>query len=150
MKKVLYSLIVVGLLFFGTTFAVSAQDLRSNQVPSAVVNSFNKQFPQASDIDWEQENSNYEVEFEVGRLDHLAIFNSQGEIIRHKQELRVRDLPEQIRQEVKNAYRGYRISEVDKLTQGEQVYFKLELKNWTKELDIVVDSSGQQVEGFIW
>src|SRR5690554_4697190 len=114
MKKLLVSLLSVGFFFF-TSFEVLAQDLRNNQVPSLILNSFKSEFPKASDIDWEREGSNFEVEFEVGRRDHKALFNDQGQLIRHEQELRVRNLPEHIRREILKTHRGYRISEVDKL-----------------------------------
>ena len=43
-----------------------AQDIPQSQVPSIIVNKFNKEFPKASDIEWEMDGNLYNVDFEMG------------------------------------------------------------------------------------
>lgn len=148
MKKVKYltSLFAAGLFFV----TAHAQDLSHNQVPSIVINAFKSQFPKATDIDWERSRGHYEVEFEVDRLDHEVWLDQEGKIIRHQQELRVRALPGEIKTNIRNQYKGYRILEADKLQVGGVTAYKLELISFTKKTEIIVDARGQLLEGFIW
>lgn len=132
------------------TMPVLAQDIRSNQVPSIVLNSFKKEFPQASGVDWEMKNGIYEVEFEIKRLDHHLWLDAQGELVKHEQEIKARDLPAKIRQKIRSSYKGYRITEADQLTLPDRTLYKLELKTLTKEMNLVVDGEGQVIQGFIW
>lgn len=150
MKNVKYwSSLVAASVFFVTA---SAQDLSRHQVPSVVVNAFKGQFPKATDVDWEMGNGHYEVDFEIDRLDHEVWLNRDGEILRHQQELRVRSLPEKLRTSVRNQYRSFRIIEADKLQTGKVTAYKLDLISVTKtkRTEIIVDESGQVLEGFIW
>lgn len=126
---------------------VSAQ---SGAVPSAVSNAFRSEFPNARDVDWDRSRNLYEVEFEINRLDHEVWYNAEGQAVRHRQEIKTRSLPSKVRQNVKKQYRGYRISEAEKLREGQEVVYKLELKNWTRDFDVFVNESGEILEGYIW
>ena len=56
---------MMAILFLGTT-SIFAQDLTESQVPSVIVNNFKKEFPKASDVEWEKKGEQYNVEFEIG------------------------------------------------------------------------------------
>lgn len=148
MKNVKFwsSLLVAGIFFL----PAAAQEVSRQQVPSVVVNSFKAKFPQATDVDWERSRTHYEVEFEIGRLDHAIWLNQEGEVIRHQQELKIRSLPEQVRAQVRQQFPGYRIIEADKLQTEKITAYKLELITWTNKTEIIVDEQGQVLEGFIW
>lgn len=145
--KILSSLVLATAMFF----TAQAQDLSRHQVPSIVLNSFKSQFPKAVDIDWEKGKSgHFEVEFEINRLDHEVWYDAEGKVIRHEQEVRVRDLPTEIKNSVKSNYKGFRIFEADKLQTGNVVVYKLDLISFTQKFEIIVDAKGKVVEGFIW
>jgi hypothetical protein len=133
--KILSSLVLATAMFF----TAQAQDLSRHQVPSIVLNSFKSQFPKAVDIDWEK-----------GKSGHFEVYDAEGKVIRHEQEVRVRDLPTEIKNSVKSNYKGFRIFEADKLQTGNVVVYKLDLISFTQKFEIIVDAKGELVEGFIW
>lgn len=135
--------LAIGLLFSSLGFA---QDLRIQDVPSVVLNSFKQAFPNAKDAEWERKSTLYNVEFDIRRMDHEVWMDAKGTIVKHKQELRVKDLPTVVSQKIKLDNPGLRIDDVDKITEGNQTYYKVELKNRQTEITIVVDQAGNVVD----
>lgn len=142
--------LAIGLAGLLGSLSVAAQDLSPDRVPSVVVNEFQKQFPKATDVDWEMDEGAYQVEFEIDRLDHEVWFDQAGRILRHKEEISTRSVPEAVKSAIRDRYRGYRIVEADKLTRGDNSVYKLEIKRLWKDMDVVVDEKGNEVRGFIW
>src|SRR5690606_29211703 len=86
----------VVLAAFSTT--TTAQDIPQSQVPSLVVNSFQKTFPKTFDAEWELQGELYEVEFETGLLgtDHHAWYDKTGKLVKHKEEISKGRLPKKL------------------------------------------------------
>src|SRR5690606_9958853 len=133
-SKISLIALVVGALFSGNV--ALAQDLSRNQVPSVVVNEFQKRFPKALDIDWEYKKGAYQVEFEIDRLDHEVWFDREGQILKHKEEIRIKSLPEQVRTKVRERFKNFRITDAERLTKGKSVVYKLEIHNLLQEIDL--------------
>jgi uncharacterized membrane protein YkoI len=121
-----------------------AQDLHQSQVPSLTVNSFQKSFPKAFDIEWEQDGEHYKVEFETGLLgtDHTIWYNKTGKVIRHKEEISKSKLPQKVLAKINSNFRGYRVDEVEKIAEGGKIIYTLELESLTKEWKVAFDSEG--------
>src|SRR5690606_621921 len=100
--------------------------------------------------EWELKNGVYEAEFEIGRLDHEVWINKNGTIIKHKEELSSKLLPAAVRERIRSNFKGYRASDAEKLTQGNNVFYKVELKSLTKEQNVIFSEDGTIVEGFLW
>lgn len=127
------------LLFSGLTYG---QDIAVKDVPSVVMNSFNKAFPNATEVEWEMKGDLYNAEFDVSRRDHEVWLNSKGSIIKHKQEIKSRELPEVVAKTLKQNFKGYWIDDVDKYEVGKQFFYKVELQTLTKEKNVVLDNKG--------
>ena len=142
MKKVMLMSAIALFGFAGTTFA---QDLRPNQVPSAIQQEFQKSFPEASDVEWEKEMNHYDVEFEVGLLgtDHEAWYDENGKLLRHEEEISKRDLPKEVTNTINKEFDGFRIGDVTKITKGDQVNYTMELENRDEEWDVAIDANGK-------
>ncbi len=130
--------------------AMTAQTVQQSTVPSVVLNTFKQHFPKATGVEWEFKNGVYEAEFEIGRLDHEVWINKSGSIVKHKEEIASKTLPTAVRESIRRSFSGYRISDAEKLTQGDKVFYKTELKSLTKEQDVVFSADGSLVEGFLW
>jgi len=128
------------LLFSGLSFA---QDIAVRDVPSIVLNSFTKTFPKANDIDWEMKGEVFNVEFEIGRRDHEVWLDHKGTIVKHKKEITARELPSTVKNSIKQNYKGYRIDDVEQVEEMKQVLYKVELKTFTDEKELVFDQSGK-------
>lgn len=141
MKKHLIFGLVASL--FLVTAAV-AQDIPQSQVPSVVVNNFQKAFPKATGVEWEMDGDRYKVEFEVGllSLDHDAWYDKAGQLLRHKEEISKSDLPRKVTAKVKQEFKGYRIEDVEKITEGNKIIYTLDVKSRMEEWKLAVDSEG--------
>ena len=141
MKKVIF--LVVSLFYSIVTFA---QEIHSHEVPSIVLNTFKQKFPKASDMEWELKNTEYKVEFEIGSTDHEAWLDKSGNIVKHKQDITSNELPKEVTASINKNYKDSRIDDVEKIELGEKVVFKVELKNASKEENLVFDRNGKLVE----
>lgn len=141
MKKIF--LIATIALSYCTTTSY-AQDVSQSQIPSLIINNFQKTFPKAFDIEWEMDGENYKVEFEIGFLgkDHDVWFNKAGKIIRHKEEISDSDLPQKVKSKISSEFGSYRVDDVKKLTENNKTTYTLELKSFSEEWKIAFDASG--------
>jgi len=140
MKKIFLTFAAGLLLCAGS---LTAQDIPASQVPSVIANKFATQFPKAKDIDWEIKGELYNVEFELGRnIDHEVWYDHKGVMVRHKEEIDKNSLPAAVTAKLGKDFKGYRIDDPEKITEGSKVIYKLELKSITKDWDIVIDSQG--------
>lgn len=142
MKKLI--LFFIALVAFNNSFA---QDLRKSEVPSVVLNQFNSKFPKAFDVEWEKDGDLYKVEFETKwNNDHDVWFNSEGKIIKQKEELSARDLPQAIKDYINQEYKNYKVDDVDKITENNRIVYKVEVENRKREINLFFNEDGTLVE----
>lgn len=134
---------IAALLLFATA-AVSAQDLRTNEVPANLQSTFTKSFTNVKDVEWEKKGDYYKVEFEINRMDHDIWYDAQGNVIKSKIEISESELPSAVASAVKTKYADYKIDSVEVLEEGGKKTYKVEIeKGWTKERKLVLDASGE-------
>lgn len=134
---------IAALLLFATA-AVSAQDLRTNEVPANLQSTFTKSFTNVKDVEWEKKGDVYKVEFEINRMDHDIWYDAQGNVIKSKIEISESELPLAVASAVKTKYADYKIDSVEVLEEGGKKTYKVEIeKGWTKERKLVLDASGE-------
>lgn len=139
-KKILIGIIAC----VGLTSAVVAQDLLQSDVPSVVVNNFQKAFPKAYDVEWELKGELYEVDFETGvSIDHEAWYDKTGKLVKHKQEIAKTDLPKAVLNTLNTDFKGYRVEDAKKITEGSKVTYKLDLESTTSEWKVLLSSEGK-------
>src|SRR5690606_17681818 len=133
---------LAAILFFGGT--AIAQDIPQSQVPAGVVSNFQKAFPNATDVEWEMDGHLYKVEFEIGtqKFDHDVWYDDAGQLLKHKEEISRNSLPRQVAAVIKQEFKGYRIDDVEKITEGDKVTYKLEVKSRTEEWNLTLDADG--------
>lgn len=140
MKKII--LIAGSLLYSAIAFA---QDIQTAEVPSVVLNTFKQKFPKATDVEWKLKDQLYNVEFEIGRIDHEAWLTTTGIIVKHKQDIEASELPKEVSAVINRNYKGYRIDDVEKIEAGEKLLYKAELKTMVKEEEVTFDQNGKLV-----
>lgn len=139
-KKILIGFIAC----VGLTSAVVAQDLLQSDVPSVVVNNFQKAFPKAYDVEWELKGELYEVDFETGvSIDHEAWYDKTGKLVKHKQEIAKTDLPKAVLNTLNTDFKGYRVEDAKKITEGSKVTYKLDLESTSSEWKVLLSSEGK-------
>jgi len=138
MRKLFFLFIFSGL----STFSF-AQKLPKKEVPSVVLNQFQIQFPKAFDIEWEKTTNGYKVEFDTKRSkDHEVWYSIEGKVLKHKEELSERNLPQTIINYIENNYKGYKIDDVDKITEKGKVVYQIEVEKRANEIILRFDEKG--------
>lgn len=121
-----------------TTLAF-AQKVSEKDVPQAVKSSFQKIYPNAKDVKWEKEGSNYEVNFDFSKTEYSVLFDANGNLIETEVEIPVDQLPKGIFDYVATHYKGQKIKEAAKITDSKGVVtYEAEIKG----LDLLFDSQG--------
>lgn len=123
-------------------FGAHAQDLAEKSVPAVVVNAFQQQFPNPSDVEWEKENDLYKVEFEQNNQEREAWINAGGQVVRQSLEIEEAELPAAVRQGIQRDYNGYRIDEIERMEENGVVSYAVELDNRSDEVEVIYSSSG--------
>jgi len=129
---------------FGFAIALSAcaQNTIQSNVPSVVLNSFQKEFPNATNVEWETMEKAYEVDFDLNRLDHEVWLDQHGKIISHKQELAVNDVPKTIAAAVTRDFAGFRTTDADKVEVEGKTTYIVEVKNGGTEWKATYGADG--------
>jgi hypothetical protein len=146
------NLILFAMILFFWQGSIQAQGIPSSEVPEAVKNAFMKTHSNAKDIEWERKGEYYNVEYEIGRNNHELWISSEGQILRHKEDISSSDLPRRIKEKIKSDYRSYRIDDAEKLTAGNQVFYKIELEGRgnNSDLDLILDANGNSQDNKVW
>jgi len=144
MKRIKNVIIVIFLLF---ACQVVAQDLRQSEVPATILTKFQRNYPKAYDIEWEMDGANYKVEFELGLVskDYKIWYDSSGKVIRKKEELSQSDLPKAVLTKVNEKYppsEGFRLDDIDKITEGKDVVYVVEVKG-VRKWKAIFNENGQ-------
>lgn len=129
------------------TASVFAQDVQESEVPSVILNTFKKEFPKASDVEWERKGELYNVDFEIGFFsDYEAWFDASGKMIKYSEEISESDLPQAIKEAIKNQFDGYRIDDVEKITENNTETFLVEIEKGNDEKHLAFSKDGKLVE----
>lgn len=131
------------------TTVVFGQEISQSQVPSVIVNDFQKKYPKAHDIEQEIEGNQYKVEFETGLLgtDHEIWYDISGKWIRHEEEISKSDLPKQVLAKIETEYRNYTIDDVKKITAPTSVNYLVELdSSFSEDWKVLFSNNGNILE----
>lgn len=141
MKKQLWML---GTLL-GIQFLAHGQDIPQNEVPSVIVNQFNGQFPKATDIEWELDGKQYQVEFEIGwNLEHTIWYDREGMMTKHKEDVTTEDLSNAVVQKINSEFNKYTLDDIERITENGKVVYRVELNSLTQEdWEVILDADGK-------
>lgn len=123
MKKLLF---VLG--FSIAAAAASAQKVAQTAVPAPVVKTFEQQFKNPTDVEWEKKTNHYEVEFEINKINHKARIDATGKLLRLDTDIKHTELPEAIQKAISSQYAGYKIKDPEKIDEGGKISYSVELK----------------------
>lgn len=137
MKQMLF---VIGLSI--AVLATNAQDIPQAQVPAAVVTGFQQQFKNTSKVEWEKKKTNYEVKFEINKINHKAKIDPAGKILKHETDIKHTELPAAITKAIAAKYAGYTLKDPEKVEEGTKQYYKVELKKDKDEKKVHFNADG--------
>ena len=125
------------------TATITAQDLKIEDIPKNLSDEFQKAYPTASDVEWEKEGNQYQVEFEIDRRDHEIWYDADAKVVKSEQEISKDDLPEQIKSTLSSTYEAYKIEDIETKEENNIVTYVIDLeKGWNDEKTVVLDKNG--------
>ncbi|WP_413995944.1 PepSY-like domain-containing protein [Maribacter sp. 2307ULW6-5] len=123
---------------------MNAQDLGPNEVPQSFTDGLKKMYPEARDIEWERNGTDYKVEFHVGRMEHEIWFNKDGKHVRVEKEITTARMPAGLLDIIERDYPDHKIDSVESIEKDGQTTYEVELeKSWNEEIKIVYTTTGK-------
>lgn len=87
--------------------SVSCEKYEDGKPADAIINLFEKMYPDAKDIEWERAGTLWEVSFETGtapnEIDHTAWYDMEGNWVKTKTEIHVTSVPSEIKEFLQNS-----------------------------------------------
>ena len=123
-------------------YSADAQRLKTKNVPKDILKSFTDNNQNASEIKWKMQDKNFLVKYEVSGQDYEEVYSPLGNRLSSIKELKESMLPENIKNDIKKQFSNYKIEDVDEITVGQMVTYKIKL-NGTPNLDVWYDASGK-------
>ena len=120
-----------------------AQKMKPMEIPEAVKSNFQKQYPAVTDVKWEKEGENYEVEFEQNKSELSLVYDAKGNLLETEVEIKTDQLPKAVSQYVETNYKGQKIKEASKITDAKGV---VSYEAEVKDMDLIFDSNGSFIK----
>lgn len=123
--------------------SVKAVDATPTEVVAA---KFKSQFAAAYDVEWELANGVYEVEFEISNVDFEAWYDADGKLLKYKQDIAPRQLPDAVKKAVKQKYPKFRTDDADKIFKGTAVLYEVSVEKGEQEFKALFKEDGTFVK----
>ena len=131
------------LIFLLSTATLFSQDVLQSDVPSIIVNNFKKEFPKASNVEWEIKNNQYNVDFKIGWFtDFDAWFTQEGKLVKYTEEISNSKLPKKIKEYVKNNFADFKIEDAKKVVTNGVLTYKIEIEKRNFEQNLIFSKNG--------
>lgn len=126
--------ILAGIILLATT------NCNAQQIPDAVKNAFNKNFPNTSVKKWDKEDGNYEANFSKDNKTMSATFNAKGNWMETETDIKISELPASVVDYVKSNYKDATIKEAAIISNpASKKIFEAEVKG----KDLLFDENGK-------
>jgi len=118
------------------------------EVPFAVLEAFNKAYPEAVNAKFEEESKNGETLYEVELIDQgvdiEASYLADGTLIQIEQEIQLEELPEAVTEAIMEAYPDAILIEAEKImaADGSVRSYEVEIEDDDVELELHLDPNG--------
>ncbi|MBL1265827.1 PepSY-like domain-containing protein [Methylomicrobium sp. RS1] len=123
--------------------------LHKSQVPKAVLDAFEKAYPNMKDVEFEEEmfngNAAYEVEFKTNHKEHEVLYSANGTLLQKEEEIEAEALPESVADAIRKAYPKAKIKEVEKILKPDDTMtgYEVEIVTAGKEIELELDTQGK-------
>jgi hypothetical protein len=130
MKRVMIMIAAAVLLLSTSSFALDVK----GYVTAKALSAFAKDFSGATNVNWQEKENFYLVEFRVGETNCTAAYSEEGELIASTKVIKLKELSPAVTQLVKENYPGYEVGEnVVALTCSGKVHYSFTVSN-SKEI----------------
>lgn len=138
-----YSLVFIA-LFVSTS--LSAQKLKTYQVPEAVQSSLKNIYPDVTKTSWSKEAEGYEAEFHHKGNETSALFDPAGSLLEEEREISRSKLPQAVRDAIAKDFVGYRICEAAIITVKGVTTYEAEVRKRKEHFEATYDLVGNLIK----
>lgn len=150
MKPIDVLMTVIFLLAISGYADAGKKEISKSQVPREVIAAFEKTFPNARDVTFEEEMFRgkiaYEVEYKENGKKYASIYDREGMLVQKEEEINVANLPEPVIETIKKAHPTAKIENAEKLTEPDATLtgYEIEIQEYGKKskIKIELDSDG--------
>lgn len=128
-------------IVLGTAAALYAQEKKGKNItPSKEVKAgFEKKFPGATNVKWEQEGADFEAGFKQKGEEVSAVFDKNGSLKETETEIATAKLPASVTSYLQKHYAGQKVKEAAKIVKADgTVNYEAEIN----KMDVLFDASG--------
>ena len=136
MKKIILSIGLLLSIGLTSAFAIKRED-----VNSAVISSFNKDFASAKNVNWEVQKDFIKATFNMNDLVMYAYYRADGELLAVTRNLLSNQLPIYLRGELTKDYQNYWISDLFELASQDQSSYFIQVENADETLVLKSDGN---------
>jgi hypothetical protein len=140
MKKTIIALAISTLGLTGSSYAATPKS--TDPVPATVETQFSQQFNHAMDVRWEEGKNFFKATFEDWGRTLFAFYADNGDLMGVATNLSSTVLPERLREEIKQSYAGYWITDLFGYHNADEKGFVVTLENADKV--IVLKAAGKE------
>ena len=129
-----------------TAGGLSAQSTHSRKAPSTVTESFQKDYPDAKQPQWKQNNGQWNANFKSGSDNHsvAAYYDGKGKHIDSHVNLRKNDVPAPVAEKVSSRYPGGHVSQYTKIERpADKEVYQVKVKQHNKSRTVYMDAEGK-------
>lgn len=123
-----------------------SQQIPESEIPSVVLNTVELEFSNATNVEWEKKGTVYEVEFEINKVEHEALIEETGTIIKYIKEIAIEELPDVLRTSLSTSEELKKVDDVHLLTIGESSYYQLEFEGTLTSSTKVYNLDGEEMQ----
>jgi uncharacterized membrane protein YkoI len=123
--------------------------LHKSQVPKAVLEAFEKAYPNMKDVEFEKEMFNgqaaYELEYKTNNEEHEVLYSADGTLLQKEEEIEGETLPAAVKDAIRKAYPKAEIKEVEKIMKPDNALmgYEVEIVTAGKEIELELDTQGK-------
>lgn len=141
MKKIIIMLICSACI----SISVFAQKISADKLPASVLAGFKAKFPNVTKVSWEMEDKTaYEADFKLNNVESSATFSKDGKWMETEMEIKLKDLPLNIQQNVAKQFPAYKINECSKIEHASNgLCFEVEITKGKETFDVLYNSKGE-------
>ena len=139
------TIVIIALSF--AYLATNAQTIKEAEVPAKVKEAFAQKYAGAKAEEWIKEKADFEVEFDLNKVESSAVFTADGTFKELEQEIKLAQLPKAASDYCAKNYVGYKLSEAAKITDAtDKVQFEAEMEKGKEHFDVIFDDKGNFVK----
>jgi len=136
-------IILMSTMLAGIFISCDTDDSPNVDTPSVVLNAFQSEFPNAKDIEWDENKDGFEVEFEIEKIEHTAVLSSEGNITRYKYDILHSELPKLVNQTIESNYDHNKLDDIEILKIDDETYYQVEFEGNFMDEKIVFNTTGE-------